>query len=374
MFFGYDEGGARLAGFVVLAQLIPAGVLGTPLGSLGDRFPRGSALSATYAVQGVVLAFLTFAFAANLPIVVIVTIASVGVTVGSLGRPIHFAALSQLSTTPKSLTRSYAASDFIRGVSLFVGPVVAGLLVARIGYWAVAGCCAIVMLCASGLTTRLNLPVAVVEREDDRGGEGALAAVGVVIRNDGLRVLMLLVLACAFCLGSLEILSVSYADEVLNGDHSFSGVVMGSVGIGGAIGAALASVLVLRAKLAQPIALGLVAGGLPLLVMTMVGQLPLAVLLLAVGGAGIALALGATRTLVVRITDARILTRVFSVQESLSLLGAGLGAVVAPVLIEWLGASDAYAPLGLLLIALAPFAWLRLRRLGAVALLVSDVL
>ena len=149
---------------------------------------------------------------------------------------------------------------------------------------------------------------------------------------------------------------------------------MGSVGIGGAIGAALASVLVLRAKLAQPIALGLVAGGLPLLVMTMVGQLPLAVLLLAVGGAGIALALVATRTLVVRITDARILTRLFSVQESLSLLGAGLGAVVAPVLIEWLGASDAYAPLGLLLIALAPFAWLRLRRLGAVALLVSDVL
>ena len=116
------------------------------------------------------------------------------------------------------------------------------------------------------------------------------------------------------------------------------------------------------------------AAGLPLLVMTAVGQLPPAVLFLGLGGAGIALTLVATRTLIQRVTDARILGRVFAVQESLTNIGLALGAVVAPALITGFGPGAAYAPLALSVIVLALLAWPRLRRLDAVAVFVPEVL
>ena len=289
-------------------------------------------------------------------------------------RPIHFAALSQLAETPAHLVRSYAASDFVRGGSLFVGPVVAGILVERIGFWIVAGCCAIAMLSGAALVTRLRLPAVDVDHGDDDGVGGVLAGVGAVARDRGLLALMLLVGVCAFCSGSLDILGVSYAEEVLHGGESTAGITVGAVGIGSMLGAALATVLVLRARLAPPVVLGLVAAGLPLLVMTAIGQLPPAVLLLGLGGAGITLTHVATRTLVQRVTDARILSRVFAVQESLDILGLALGAVIAPVLITGFGPAAAYAPLALAMILLALLAWPRLRRLDAIAVFIPEVL
>ena len=374
MFYGYAEGGARLAGLVMLAQLVPAAVLGPLLGPIGDRFPRGTALSVTYAVNGVLLVAMAAAIASRAPIAVVVVIASVFVTAVSVARPIHYAALSQLTDTPADLARSYAASDFIYGVTLFVGPVASGLIIERIGFWAVPGCCAVVMLSAAALTTRLGLPVV----EGDRGSESSLdevvAGIVTVARDHGLLALTLLGGVCAFCMTSLDILSVSYASQVLRGDASTAGIVMGAAGVGAAIGAAGASLLLMRARLASPAVLGLAAAGLPLLGMTVTGWLPTAVLLLGLCGAGIALTLVATRTLMVRVTDGAILTRVFAVQESFLMFGYGLGAVIAPLFIARFGAAVAYVPLAVVVVVLALATWPQLRRLDAIAVFIPDVL
>ena len=65
MLYGFAEGGARLAGLLMLGQLLPAAILGAPLGTLGDRFPRGAALSATYAIECLLLVGLAVAFAVH---------------------------------------------------------------------------------------------------------------------------------------------------------------------------------------------------------------------------------------------------------------------------------------------------------------------
>ncbi len=374
IFYGYAEGGARLAGLVMLAQLVPGGFLGALLGPIGDRFPRGTALSITYAVDCVLLVALAVAIAAHAPIAIVVVIASAFVTVGSVARPIHFAALSQLTDTPASLARSYSASDFISGVTLFVGPVAAGLIIERVGFWAVAGSCAVAMLWAAVLTTRLDLPVVEVDRGDESRLDEMLAGIVTVARDHGLLAVTLLGGACTFCMTSLDILGVSFAEAVLHGGASTAGIVVGAAGIGAAVGAAGSSLFLMRARLASPAALGFAAGGLPLLVMTVIGRLPLAVLLLGLCGAGIALTLVARRTLVARVTDGRILTRVFAVHESVEMFGYALGAVVAPVFISQFGAAAAYAPLALIVVGVAVIVWPQLRRLDAVAVFIPEVL
>ncbi|MEI7779179.1 MAG: cyclic nucleotide-binding domain-containing protein [Actinomycetes bacterium] len=372
--YGYAEGGARLAGLVLLGQLIPCVLLAAPLGALGDRLPRGTALSSAYAIQCLLLIGLAFAFAMHAPIVVVVAAAAAAMVARAATRPIHFAALSELVETPASLVRSYSASDFISGVTLFVGPVAAGLIIERVGFWAVAGSCAVAMLWAAVLTTRLDLPVVEVDRGYESRLDEMLAGIVTVARDHGLLAVTLLGGACTFCMTSLDILGVSFAEAVLHGGASTAGIVVGAAGIGAAVGAAGSSLFLMRARLASPAALGFAAGGLPLLVMTVIGRLPVAVLLLGLCGAGIALTLVATRTLIQRVTDARILARVFAVQESVDALGLGLGAVVAPVFISQFGAAAAYAPLALIVVGVAVIVWPQLRRLDAVAVFIPEVL
>ena len=77
------------------------------------------------------------------------------------------------------------------------------------------------------------------------------------------------------------------------------------------------------------------------------------VLVLAAAGIGGAVTVVAGRTLLQRTTDDRVLARVFAVQESTSLLGLALGALLAPILIDTLGVRGAWVPLGLGVVVLA---------------------
>src|SRR5215467_4718456 len=55
LLYAYGRGGAGLAGLVNVAQLLPAAILAPPLGSLGDRLPRGTALCSAYAAEALAL-------------------------------------------------------------------------------------------------------------------------------------------------------------------------------------------------------------------------------------------------------------------------------------------------------------------------------
>jgi MFS family permease len=69
--------------------------------------------------------------------------------------------------------------------------------------------------------------------------------------------------------------------------------------------------------------------------------------MLVLAGIGGSVMLVAGRTLLQRATDDRVLARVFAVQESTTLLGTALGALVAPVLIDMVSSRYAFVPVGL---------------------------
>ena len=195
------------------------------------------------------------------------------------------------------------------------------------------------------------------------------------MRHDRALFAVLLVVGITYVVsGALEILGVGFAAQVLNGTEFTSGVMIGAEGIGVLLGSAAAASIAMRARLAPSVVLGLGLAGLPLLAMVLVARLPVAVALLTVCGIGMSLATVAGRTLMQRATDARLLARVFAVQEGIMLMGLALGAVLAPVLIGWAGSALAYAPVGVALVVAAALAAPAVRRLDRRAIVRPDVL
>lgn len=372
----FQDGGASLAGLVLLVQLVPAAVLATPLGVIGDRLPRGRALSLAYAVEAAVLAGMALGLLLDVSLPWVVALSTVATVTVSVARPIHNAALPQLSHTPAALVRANSVTGLLDGVGVFVGPIAAGLLAQSVGYAIVPGLCAVAMLLAAALTVRLGLPAPQTQGADGGPASDVSWLAGVrAVRQDSAVFLLVLMAGISFIvIGSLEILGVAFATDQLDAGQGVQGVMIGAQGIGTFVGSIAAAGLALRARLSPIVTASLVAAGLPLLLMTVTSGLSPALVWLAICGFGLAMSSIAIRTLLQRSTDASVLARVFAVHESLAMAGLAIGAGVAPLCVAWLGAAWAYVPVGLGLIATALAAMPVLRRLDVRFVFRPDVL
>jgi MFS family permease len=172
---------------------------------------------------------------------------------------------------------------------------------------------------------------------------------------------LLLVMTIDFVVtGALDVLGVAYAD-VLGLAATGAGFVVGSLGIGGLVGAVMGASLSRGRRLAPVIVLGGMVEGGAFAAVALAGGLTLAMVLLAMAGTAGAVMIVSGRTLLQRATDDRVLARVFAIQESTTLLGTALGAILAPLAIEWFTPRGAFVPIGLgcVLVALTGIAFIR---------------
>jgi len=349
LLYAYSKGGAALAGLVSVLQLLPALLLVPFLAGLGDRMPRGRALAGAHAGVAVTTGLTGSALVLSAPVPVVVLGAAAATTAVALVRPIHFAALPQLATTPRALVSANSVSSGLDAAGLFVGPVVAGVLVQLVGPWLVFVGAALAAGTAAILTSGLHL--AVGDPDDIGQRPSALRDAGAGLRSlwgDWGALALLLVMGARFVVeGALDVLGVSFAHSVLVAGDTAAGLVIGSVGIGALVGAATSATLAVRRRLTPVIVAGGSVLGLGVASVSMLAGLPPVMIVLALAGAGAAVLMVAGRTLLQRATDDRVLARVFAVQESVALLGLAIGAGLAPLLISRFSVAGAFVPLGL---------------------------
>ena len=151
--------------------------------------------------------------------------------------------------------------------------------------------------------------------------------------------------------------------EVLELDEAGVGLLYAAVGVGGLVGGFVALLLSPGGHLARDFALGLALFGLPL---ALIGGLPVAVIAvvgLAVIGIGNSIVDVNALTIMQRAVPDDVLGRALGALDGLLLGTLGLGAVLAPVLIDLLGIEGALVATGALLPVLALVSRPRLRAL-----------
>jgi hypothetical protein len=165
--------------------------------------------------------------------------------------------------------------------------------------------------------------------------------------------------------GMLNVYVVTLALTTLALGEGGAGFLSGAFGVGVVLGALVTTTLVGRRRLSRPFALGLVLWGLPLAAIGLRSTAVVAAAALVVSGVGNAELDVSGFTLLQRLADDRVLGRVFGVMYVGVLATAGIGSILAPLVIHALGIRGAVAASGALLPAVAVLLFRRLSQMDA---------
>jgi MFS family permease len=369
--YAYDQGGAGAVGLVWVIRLVPAALLSPLLATLADRYRRERVMVVSNLIRAGLMAAGAALIATDAPAASVYATAVAATVVGVVFRPAQAALLPRLARDPAELTAANVASSTIESVASFAGPALGGLLLVVSGPAVVFGVNALAFLWSAALVLGIRAAQAEPpggERarrpgffREVAGGVGAIAGQRSVALVTGLYTVQTLVA------GATNVLVVVMSLELLGTGDAGVGYLNAALGVGGLVGGLVALVLATRGRLGLDLAIGLVLCGLPLAAVGVAANVPVALLALALIGLGNALVDVSALTLLQRIVGDEVLGRVLGTLEGLLLASLGLGALLAPVLVDVLGAEEALVAAALVLPAVTIAAAGGLRAVDAAA-------
>ncbi|HLF68142.1 MAG TPA: MFS transporter [Gaiellaceae bacterium] len=368
--YAYGVGGEKAVGLIFLARLVPAAVIAPFAGMLGDRFRRERVLAATNVTRVVLVLASALAVFADASEWVVYALSIAATIATTPFRSAQAALTPSLARTPAELTAANAVASGVESVAVFAGPALAGIL---LGIWS-AG--VVFSLTAALLVVSLAFLLLIrgEQAESPRReiaattiASEALAGFSAIGRDAPLRVMLVLLTAQTAIAGAVQVFIVVMAIDLLGLGEGGVGYLNAAVGVGAFAGAVGALSLAGARRLSPAFLLGLVIMGLPLVLVGLWPEQVVALLVLALFGAGISLVDIAGLTLVQRAVPDEVLARVFGVIQMLWLSSMGIGAAVAPALSAWLGLEAALVATGVAVGVLVLLLGARVARIDASA-------
>jgi MFS family permease len=362
--YAYQHGGAAAVGLVGLLRVLPS-VVAAPFGAvLGDRYRRERVVVAINVARSLTIAAAAAAAFLGAPAGVIYALASVMGLLQSVFRPTQSALLPVLARSPKERTAANLVLTTIESVGIFAGPAIGGVLIAVAATETVFAVTAAVFLAAALVLVRVSLErTAQTHAPKASFLKEALAGFGTVAHDVRLRLIIGLYGMQTLVAGAANVLIVVLALETLDIGKAGIGFLTSAIGVGGLLGGIAALGLVARPRLATAFGLGLVVAGLPFAFVALIPHTATALVALALMGLGTAVVDVAGVTLLQRMTPDDVLTRVMGVVQSVFVGTLGLGAILAPALIDAIGDRWTLVAVGTPIALAAVLAWPRLRGL-----------
>ena len=360
--FAYEEGGVAAVGLVGLIRVLPSVVAAPFAAQLGDRYPRHRVLFLVNVARTALILGAAAVALLDVHVAVIYVLTAFVGLMQSLFRPTQAALLPSLARSPEELTAANLVLTTIESVGIFMGPAIGGIMLALTGTDAVFAASAVAFLLSALLLAGVK-----PEREPARAPlktgllRESFAGFSTIAHDSRLRLIVGLYGAQTLVAGALNVLIVVMALELLDMGDAGIGFLNSAVGVGGLLGGFAALALLSRNKLASDFAVGLVLWGVPIALIGIFPNTPLALVLLGVVGIGVTLVDVAGLTLLQRAVPDEVMTRVFGVVQSVFVGTLGLGAIIAPLLIELFDVRGALIASGSLLPVLAIVFWRRLQ-------------
>ena len=368
--FAYRADGAYAVGLLATVRWLCGGIAAPLAGIVGDRYPRVRVMIASDLVRAALLGGMALAVLADAPPVLVYALAVAATLSATPFGPAQAALLPQLARSPGELTAANASAGAVDNVGSFVGPALGGLLVAAAGVEAVFATSAGLYLGSAVLVASLGHREQVERSPDDEDGGGlrkVLAGFRTLAGVPRLRLVVALVAAQTIVDGALDVLIVVLALETLEVGASGLGFLNSAAGVGGIAAALVVGGVAARGRLASSLGVGIALWGLPLALIGVWPEQAVALVLLAIVGAGGTIVAVSGDTLLQRAAPPELLARVFGAVDGVLLVALALGSLAAPFLIETIGVRGALLVTGALLPVLAALTWTRLLAIDAAA-------
>jgi MFS family permease len=351
MVYAYEQGGPGAVGLVGLIRWFPAAVAAPFGGMIGDRFPRLRVMVVSDLVRALALGAAAAVIALDEPAVIVYLLAVVVTLVSQAFGPAEAALLPTLAESPEELAAANVASSTIEAAGYFVGPALGGVVLAVSNVQTVFILTAAAFLWSAAMLAliRLRAPDPVAETVRGSWQHEALAGFRTIWRDGRLRLIIGLFAAQTLVYGAFVVLTAVASIQLLGLGSPGIGYLNAALGVGGLIGGILAVGLVGLRRLGLTFGLALIVWGTPILLIGLWAEAAPAFVLIALAGLGLTIVDVAGFTLLQRAVPEEVLARVFGVLHSAFFATGGLGAILAPVLVDWLGIRGALIATGAVL-------------------------
>jgi MFS family permease len=353
--YAYEVGGGKAVGLVFLARLVPAAVAAPFAGLLGDRFPRRRVLVATNLTRVVLVGAAAVAALTDAAPTVVYVLAIAATVATTPFRSAQAALTPTLARSPSELTAANAVTNGVDSLSFFVGPALAGVLLATASTGVVFALTASLIVLSTVFLLLIRSRETVRPRGEIEANtivSEALAGFRAIGSNPPLRVLMVLVAALPAVSGAVQVYIVIASVELFDLGTGGVGLLNSAIGIGAFVGAVAALSLTGARRLSPAYMAGVVTWGIPLVLLGIWPNATLAVLLFGIIGFGNSIAMVAGMTLIQRTVADEVMARVFGVIQMIVLVSMGIGAALAPALVATLDIEGALIATGVFLPAL----------------------
>ena len=372
--YAYHAGGARAVGLLFFARMALAALAAPWLGVLADRWSRRQLMLSGDLARCAIFVGMTVAASTGANPYFVYVLAVTSTVVSGSYSPAQAALLPSLVETPDELTAANLVGNTISSVGMFAGPAIGGVLLALSTPSAVFALNAALFVWSAAFVLQVPRDEPPQPAERPRFLPELTAGWSAVWRTPALRVVVGLTTAEEIVYGALEVLLVVLALRLLHAGNAGYGWLNTAMGVGSVAGAFVVAAVAARRRLAGGFGLGILLWGVALCIAAALSNLAPALLLLGVVGTAAILVQVTSVTLLQRSAENEVLGRVFAVLESLMLAGTGVGALVAPGLVSWLGPRGALVATGAFLPVLLVPLWPSLRRIDAEAAIAVEPL
>jgi len=340
--YAFDRGGAKEAGIVAVATLIPGALLSPFVTVWFDRYPPNLALAGGFVFQGAALIGMSVAIASGIPRFSVYALMGLWVIVMGSSRPTMSAVLPRIVIDPTELAAANAIIGTIETLGLALGPAAAGLIFYTVDseYVAFVGF-GVAMLAAAAVAVTIRMDPRMQEVDDigidiESTSVSATVVAGLRLLGSmaGPRHLVILMAAAQSIVGVLEVGVVVIAIDHMGRSDATAGVLAAAIGIGAIGGSALTFGFVGRRRLSPWIAVGALCATAPIALVAATTDTVVIVALMVVAGLGRPLVAVAGRTLLQGLSTDDVLARVFGVFEGLAFFAVALGSAAFALIAE----------------------------------------
>ena len=346
--FAYRLGGPGGVAALAVVRLVVTAVT-APFGAiLGDRYDRVRVIVAADSARVLNLLGAAAASAWTSSLTLQLALAALTTAIGMVSAPARGALLPALAETPDTLTAANVVAGATDTVASLVGPALAGVALAAFSPTVAFLAAGVVAALSPIVVRRIRSASAEPATEHDKQSSltrAAFAGFGAVLSAGPARALLVLYAVVSLAGGALTVLFTVAAIRLLGLGESGVGFLY-SFFSGGAVVGSLVSVVLIGRALESGIVVGVIAGGIPLIVVGLWPNAAVACALFALAGAGDTVASVASVTLLQRVIPRAVLSRSFGALGFVLTAISVVGSVLAPIAVHAFGVRGALVLFG----------------------------
>ena len=244
-----STGSSAMMGLVLSSALFPSLILGFFSGTFIDRYNKKNIIVSTDIIRGMVISGITVAYLMNTLTLPVIIISQILLSINAAFFDPAIPSVIPLIVKENQLTRANSLTQFIRGITTIIGPILGGIAVAYIGYTVIFIFNALSFFISGIFESFLRIPDIKKEKTITQSVlQDLLEGYTFILSDMRLVIIIIMVSVIHFFVGSTEVIIPVFASVLKGNSAQNMGSIQSAFGAGTILMACIISIVTINQK------------------------------------------------------------------------------------------------------------------------------